>query len=159
VELRLPADLVEFLAAGEELTYDPDTTDAGAVTLVPLDEVRLERFPVETGSLPVYEEDPHYPDVKSYLVLGVNLVASITGDYDPIGFIVWLPIERRFGIWDSSHCGLRVFGPETTWKEIAADPALHLEAMWNGFDPPMEDLVPWPAHPYHSTQVYDLQPA
>jgi hypothetical protein len=30
----------------------------------------LERFPVEIGSLAVYEEDPHYPDVKSYLVLG-----------------------------------------------------------------------------------------
>jgi hypothetical protein len=74
VELRLPANLVEFLAADKQLDYDPDACEAGAVTLVPLSELGLERFPVETGSLPVYEQDSHYPDVKSYLVLGVNLV-------------------------------------------------------------------------------------
>jgi hypothetical protein len=46
-------------------------------------------------------------------VLGVNLVASCTGDYEPVGFLLWLPVERRYGIWDSSHCsrpGKRTFG-------------------------------------------------
>jgi hypothetical protein len=38
--------------------------------------LELERFPVETGSLAVYEEDPHYPDVKSYLVLGNFFVTA-----------------------------------------------------------------------------------
>jgi uncharacterized protein (TIGR02996 family) len=159
VELRLPADLVDFFAAGKQLEYDPDDCDAGAITLVPLPELRLERFPVETGDLPVYEQDPHYPDVKSYLVLGVNLVASCTGDYEGVGFLLWLPVERRYGIWDSSHCGIRFFGPEVTWKKIVADPVPHIHAMWtNPYSPPVEELVPWPAHPYHTAQVYDPQP-
>ncbi len=162
VELRLPADLVEFLAARKQLEHGPDECEAGAVTLVPLSELRLERFPVETGSLDVYEQDPHYPDVKSYLVLGVNLVASCTGDYEPVGTLMWLPVERRYGIWDSSHCGIQVFGPEVTWGRIAAAPAPHIDAGWTDFNtksPPMEELVPWPAHPYHDQQVYEPQPA
>jgi uncharacterized protein (TIGR02996 family) len=164
VELRLPADLVEFLAAGKQLEMDPDDYDseAGAVTLVPLAELKLERFPVETGSLPVYEQDPHYPEVNSYLVLGVNLVASCTGDYEPVGLLMWLPVEKRNGVWDSSHCGIQVFGPKVTWKRIAADPAPHIDAGWTGINrnsPPTEELVPWPAHPYHDEQVYKPQPA
>jgi hypothetical protein len=160
--LDLPADLVVFLAAGKQLQYDPEPCEAGAITLVPLAELKPERFPVETGSLAVYEEDPHYPDVKSYLVLGVNLVASCTGDYEPVGLLLWLPVERRYGIWDSSHCGIQVFGPEVTWEAIAATPVPHINAGWTGIDPeapPMKSLVPWPAHPYHSRQVYDPQPA
>lgn len=160
-KLRLPADLVAFLAAGKQLEYDPESCEAGTVELVPLDELKLERFPVETGSLDVREQDPHYPALNSYLVLGVNLAASCTGDYEPVGLLLWLPVERRYGIWDSSHCGVRMFAPEVAWTWIAADPIPHLNAGWTGMDPqspPMEDLVPWPAHPYHTRQVYDPQP-
>ena len=160
--LDLPADLVAFLAARKQLQYDPEPCEPGGITLVPLAELKLERFPVETGSLAVFKEDPHYPHVKSYLVLGVNLVASCTGDYEAVGLLLWLPIERRYGIWDSSHCGIQVFGPEVTWEAIVANPIPHINAGWTGIDPkapPMESLVPWPAHPYHSRQVYDPQPA
>jgi hypothetical protein len=160
--LDLPADLVAFLAAGKQLEYDPEPCEAGAITLLPLSELKLERLPVETGSLAVYEQDPHYPDVKSYLVLGVNLVASCTGDYEAVGFLLWLPVERRYGVWDSSHCGIQVFGAEVTWEQIVANPVPHINAGWTGIDPeapPMEELVPWPAHPYHTRQVYVPQPA
>lgn len=160
--LDLPADLVAFLAAGKQLEYDPAPCEAGALSLVPLADLKLERFPVETGSLDVYEQDPHYPDVKSYLVLGVNLVADCTGGYDAVGLLLWLPVERRYGIWDSSHCSIQVFGPEVTWARIAADPVPHINAGWSGIDessPPKEDLVPWPAHPYHHRQVHKPQPA
>jgi uncharacterized protein (TIGR02996 family) len=50
VELRLPGDLVEFLAAGQPLDYDPDACEAGAVTLMPLSE--LIHVPGETVRLP-----------------------------------------------------------------------------------------------------------
>jgi hypothetical protein len=148
--LHLPADLVAFLAAGKQLLYNPAPCEAGAVTLLPLAQLQLERFPVETSGSPFFEQDPHYPDVNSYLVLGVNLVASCTGDYDPVGLLLWLAIERRYGVWDSSHCRIQMFGPEVTWERIAAAPSQHINAGWTGIDPeapPMEDLVPWPAHP------------
>jgi hypothetical protein len=159
--LDLPADLVAFLAAGKQLEYDSSACEAGAITLLPLSELKLERFPVETGSLPVYEQDPHSPDVNSYLVLGVNLVASCSGDYESEGLLLWLPVEQRYGIWDSSHCGIQVFGPKVTWERIAANPVPHINAGWTGIDPaapPMEELVPWPAHPYGDKQVYTPQP-
>jgi hypothetical protein len=160
--MGLPDDLVEFLAAGRRLEYDPEPCEAGAVSLLPLSALKLERFPVETSGSSFFEQDPHYPDVKSYLVLGVNLVASCTGDYDPTGLLLWLPVERRYGVWDSSHCRIQMFGPEVTWERIVAAPASHINAGWTGIDPdapPMDDLVPWPAHPYGADQVYQPQPA
>jgi hypothetical protein len=159
--LDLPTDLLAFLASGKQLEYDPDPCEAGAITLLPLSELKPERFPVETGSLPVYEQDPHYPDVKSYLVLGINLVANCSGDYESVGLLLWLPVERRYGIWDSSHCGIQVFGSEVTWDQIATNPVPHINAGWTGIDPaapPMEELVPWPVHPYSDKQVYSPQP-
>lgn len=160
--LDLPTDLIAFLGAGKQPEYDPTLCEAGALTLVPLADLKLERFPVETGSLDVYEQDPQYPQVNSYLVLGVNLVADCTGGYDAAGLLLWLPVERRYGIWDSSHCGIQAFGPEVTWTRIAANPVPHINAGWSGIDessPPMVDLVPWPAHPYHDRQVYKPQDA
>src|SRR5262249_54239490 len=160
-EMNLPADLVAFLAAGKQLTYDPEPCEARAIKLLPLSELKLERFPVETGSLSVYKQDPHYPDVKSYLVLGVNLVADCSGGYDAVGLLLWLPVEKRYGIWDSSHCGIQMFGPEVTWERIVSNPVPHINAGWTGIDPTspvMEDLVPWPAHPYGDRQGYHPQP-
>src|SRR5215831_8871567 len=142
-DLELPDDLVAFLGAGKQLEYEAEPCEAGAITLVPLTELKLERFPVETGSLAVYEQDPHYPQVNSYLVLGVNLVASCTAGYEPVGMLLWLPVERRYGTWDSSHCGLQVFGPEVTGRRIAANPVPHINARCTGIDPdapPVESL-------------------
>jgi hypothetical protein len=161
-DLNLPPDLAAFLAVGNTLQYDPALCEAGAITLLPLTELKPERFPVETGSLPVFEQDPHFPAANSYLVLGVNLVASCTGGYEPVGLLLWLPVEQRYGIWDSSHCGIRVFRSEVTWERVAADPVPYINAGWTGSDPdapPMEDLVPWPAHPYGDSQVYEPRPA
>src|SRR6266511_2538682 len=68
-DMNLPADLVSFLAAGKQLEYDPATCKAGALTLRPLAKLRPHRFPVETSGSPVFEQDPHFPKVNSYLVL------------------------------------------------------------------------------------------
>jgi uncharacterized protein (TIGR02996 family) len=162
IELRLPEALVTFLAEGKQLTYDPEDCEAGAVTLPSLPELKLERFPVETSGSSFRKQDPHYPGLHSYLVLGVNLTVSCTGDYEAVGLLIWLPIERRFAVWDSSHCRIQVFGPDITWEQIAAAPVPHIEAGWTGFhseSPPMEEFVPWLAHPYGDEQVYEPQPA
>src|SRR4051812_25989276 len=113
--LGLPADLTAFLAKDKQLEYDSASCEVGTVTLLPLSELKLERFPVETSGSEVFAQDPHYPEVNSYLVLGVNLVEGCTGGYESTGLLIWLPIEERFGIWDSGHCRIQVFGPEVTW--------------------------------------------
>jgi hypothetical protein len=159
--LQLPDDLVAFLAAGRPLEYPAAACEAGAVTLVPLTDLKLERFPQETGGLAVFEQDPHYPRRGSYLVAGVNLTADCTNGYNAAGLLLWLPVERRYATWDDSHCTIRVFGPEVTWVRIAANPAPHINAQWSGIDPEspaMEDLVPWPSHPYSERQLYTPQP-
>lgn len=159
--LQLPADLVAFLAAGRRLECHPPACEAGAVTLVPLADLKLERFPMETGGLAEFQHDPHYPKRGSHLVAGVNLTADCTGGYDGIG-LLWLPIERRYGTWDDSHCAIRTFGPDVTWERIAASPAPYINAQWSGIapgSPSMTDLVPWPAHPYSERQLHHPQPA
>lgn len=159
--VQLPPDLVAFLAAGHCLEYDPVNCEAGAVSLIPLVSLNLERFPIETGGLDVFEQDPHYPARGSYLVAGVNLTANSTNGYEGVGLLLWLPVERRYATWDDSHCTIRMFGPEVTWERIAAAPVPHINAQWSGIDPespPMEDLVPWPTHPYSERQVYVPQP-
>jgi hypothetical protein len=73
-----------------------------------------------------------------------------------------LPVEQRYGVWDSSHCGIQVFGPDVTWEQIVSSPARHINAGWTGMDPkapPMQQLIPWPTHPYGDRQVYKPQPA
>jgi uncharacterized protein (TIGR02996 family) len=160
IELRLPEDLVEFLAAGKQLEYDPALCEAGVVTLMPLPDLKLERFPMGTSRF--WDRDPHFPEDHSYLVLGVDLVASCTDFPDPDGVLLWLPVERRYGNWDWDRGAVLLFGPKVTWEQIAASPVAYIDAAWTGSGPdgaPMEFLVPWPAHPYGDKQVYDPQPA
>jgi hypothetical protein len=148
------------------LEYDSTACIAGVLTLLPLAKLRPHRFPVETSGSPLFEQDPHFPKVNSYLVLGVNLVESCTGDYEPMGLLLWLPVEGRYGVWDSSHCTVQMFAPAVTWSMIAGEPARYLNALWESGDPeayphspPMEGLVPWPTHPYYHRQVhYPLLP-
>jgi hypothetical protein len=159
--LQLPSDLIAFLSAGRQLQYDPANCEAGAVTLVPLTELKLERFPMETGSLEVFEQDPYFPQQGSYLVSGVNLTATCTNGHEAIGLLLWLPLERRYATWDSSHCTIQVFGPEVTWEQITAAPAAHINAQWSDMDPespPVQDLIPWPAHFYSEKQIHQVLP-
>src|SRR5688572_20584684 len=108
---------------------------------MPLSKLKLERFPVETSGSDFFKQDPHYPQVNSYLVPGVNLVASCTGGYDPEGLLLWLPVERRFAIWDSSHCKIGVFGAEVNWDELCQAPCAYINAGWTGIDPESPELA------------------
>jgi hypothetical protein len=151
-DLNLPTDLVEFLAAGEQLVYDPGDCEAGAIQLLPLDRLKLELFPMYISSdmEELYESDPHQGENGYYLVTGVNLVAECE-EYDPCGLLMWLPIEWRFATWDHEHWYFGVFGPEQTWTEIVKAPAQHINAQWVGAfadSVPATPLVPWPTHRY-----------
>ncbi|MEO0476378.1 MAG: hypothetical protein AAF085_10495 [Planctomycetota bacterium] len=162
-EMHLPGDLINFLSSGLKFDVDESRCEAGAVQLVSLSHLHLQRYPVETSGLKVFEKDPNYPSVNSYLVLGVNLTSasSIEHEGGADGILLWLPIERRFGSWDASHCTMSVFGPEVTWSRIVENPTAHINAGWQGLDPespPMTDLIPWLNHPYHTEQVYTPLP-
>jgi hypothetical protein len=160
-ELKLPADLVAFLQAGRQLEYDPDTCEAGAVVLLPLEQLKVELFPMDCQSTEVEGQDPHEGELGCYLVEGVNLIAECSGGYDPVGLLLWLPREGRYAIWDNDHCYIGVFGPEVTWARIAAAPAQHINAQWVGAFPDSavaSCLVPWPKYRYNERQVYEPQP-
>jgi hypothetical protein len=139
-DMNLPADLVAFLAAGQELEFDHDRCAARGVKMVRISDLKLERFPVDGGG----DEDPNRDLGGTYLVLAVNLIAKCE-NYSPEGILLWLPLERRYGAWDSDH---------TTWEKIAEKPVGYLEASigGEGYDPPFERMVPWRSHP-HSTEA------
>jgi len=84
-------------------------------------------------------------------VPGVDLIESCTGDYEPEGLLVWFPGEQSYGVWDSSHDYVFVFGSTVTWAQIAASPAAYINAQWDFDDlarAPAEILVPWPKYSF-----------
>jgi hypothetical protein len=157
-KIGLPADLVAFLRARKQLEYDSEKCEAGKLEILAPSELKFHRFPVETSGSDSFEQDPHFPEANSYLVLGVNLVKSCR-DYEPVGLLIWLPVEKRYGIWDSSHCTIRMFPADATWSGIAADPVRYVNAGWGLNDLVTEELIPWKEHPYSDDQVYEPQPA
>ncbi len=69
----LPEDLVVFLRAGRRLENDPNSCEAGLVTLLPAGALKVDVFPTDCQSPPIEEDDPHYREMGSYLVPAVNL--------------------------------------------------------------------------------------
>ena len=159
--LNIPSDLEAFLNSGVQFAYNADDCEVGEVKLVRRSELALRRFPVETSSLTCRDQDPNAPGVNSYLVLAVDLVASCNDDYSPAGLLLWLPVEKRYGCWDESHCTIELFPADTAWSQIAAEPIRYLEGSCGGaINPiPTEVLIPWQNHPYGDSQVYKPQPA
>src|SRR5207249_1304928 len=79
------------------------------------------------------------------------------GGYKPAGMLLWLPAERRYGTWDSSHLGIHIFPEGTTWADMVADPVRYFNAQWGNWTRE-QTLVPWPRHPYHKTELYGPRP-
>ncbi len=142
--LELPDDLVAFLKEGRQLEYNPTRCEIGRATLLPLAQLKLELFGVSTQSSVVEKEDPCSGQGGCYLVDGVSLLASCQG-YDPEGMLLWLPRERRYATWDSSHLGIHVFPPETTWLDIAADLPGYVNRQWGNWTRE-QTLIPWPRY-------------
>ena len=106
--------MVAFLQRGKQPDYDPASCEAGAVTFLPLDKLQVEFFPMTPDS----PDDPHAGEYGSYLVAGVSLVATCDG-YDPVGLLLWLPLDGRYGTWDGEHGTLRVFAEDVDGDAIA----------------------------------------
>jgi hypothetical protein len=147
--MRLPADLVEFLAAGGSLEYDEADAEPGMLVFRRLDELSLGEVYVESTETahdeshdePGAGEDPHIDDYGYYVIPAVDLVASCTVDYPPEGLLAWLTDRSCYATWDSGHLDLQLF-PGVTWTEIAASPLRYVNAQWSS-DPPGYYLAPW----------------
>ncbi len=160
-ELNLPEDLVTFLREGRQLEYDPATCEAGGVTLRSLETLKIQLFPMDTQSTEVAEKDPRGGEGGCYLVEAVDLIGACTGDYEPEGLLLWLPRDKRFGTWDSSHTVIRAFGPSVTWSKIVQKPAQHINSQWGDLMPGAvrsSPLSPWRYHTYNEDQVYEVLP-
>lgn len=160
-DLNLPDDLVRFLKAGKQLEYDPQSCEAGAVTLVPFDQLKIELFPMDCQSTEVANKDPHKGELGCYLVEAVNLTAACSDGYDGVGLLLWLPRDNRYATWDSSHDYIGVFGPKVKWSDIVTAPAQHINAQWEGaFEDSVRSssLSPWLHHRYNAEQVHHPLP-
>ncbi len=72
----LPEDLVAFLRAGRRLEYDPAKCETGPVTLLLAGALKVVLFPMDCQSISAEEDDPHYREMRCYLVSAVNLVVG-----------------------------------------------------------------------------------
>jgi len=158
-EMKLPLDLIAFLESGEQLEFDPETCDSGEVSLLSPADLQRQNFPAIFSSEIDADKDPHRNDSGRYLVQAVSLLATCE-QYDPAGMILWLPLEQRYGAWDSDHLIMHEFAEEVTWGKIVADPGPHLEASTcgEGYDPPFHPLEPWHKHPYVNESLEGPQP-
>jgi hypothetical protein len=147
--LRLSEDLRDFLAADRQLQYDASNCEAGRVTLLPLEKLRVGKYltrPTANGQVAWLGDDPHQEE-GYYSVPAVNLVADCDGYY-PEGILIWLPEEGLFGTWQSDFLSISVF-PGMSWSDIVADPVRFINrAMGIGEHEMMEELKPWPKHPF-----------
>jgi hypothetical protein len=144
VDLRLPSDLASFLKAGQQLKYDRRAAEPGRITLLSIEDLRLEEFRVRSDGKEQAARDPHRGERGFYLVPAVNLTASAEG-YWAKGILLWIPAEDSFGTWDSDHADVWTF-PEVTWSEIAADPLPFVNSQWYADATELEWLVPWPRY-------------
>ncbi len=76
--LDLPEDCYQFLREGRQLDFEPEMSEAGPVVLRSLDDLELERLPVETYPASFHHEDPERDKEGFYYVLTVPLS---TGEY------------------------------------------------------------------------------
>ena len=138
------------MAAGRHLEYDALQCKAGRVTLVPLEKLRVRKYltrPTADGHVPCLEDDPHQEE-GYYSVPAVNLVGHCCDDYQPDGILIWLPEEGLFGTWQTDHLAIWVF-PRVSWSDIVADPLRFINrAMGIGEHELLQELKPWPKHPF-----------
>jgi hypothetical protein len=147
----IPDDLREFLAAGRQLRYPARKCEAGRVRLHGLEELPERTFRAQTYGTPHAKSDPHADESGTYAVRGVDLVASCGGGYEPEGLLVWFPVEQRYGVVDTDHDYVLLFGPDVRWSDIVQNPAAFLNAEWADEEDedwvPTEFLAPWHNHP------------
>jgi hypothetical protein len=148
-DLKLPADLVEFLRSGQRLHYPATKCEAGVVELNSLADLRLDTFEACCSGFPPGENDPNLDTPGCYQVPGVNLVQSCTGDYEPRGLLIWLPEELRYGVCDTDHDLIFIFSAEDSWSAIQKAAHRYINAQW-AFEEldraPADLLVPWPKY-------------
>jgi len=151
----LPDDLQQFIVSGRELEYDSDACEAGTVTLTTMELLQSFLFPMNCEDTPVADEDPNKNGLGCYLVEGIDLVQDSDGGYGSEGLLIWLPLDRRYGAWDSSHNIIYTFDETTTWMDIVDAPARYLSAQWQLDDAAgISCLKPWIHHVYNHQQVH-----
>lgn len=150
----LPPECASFLAAGEQFS-----------------EVYSDRTPISLGRVPVpmvipvqpqdtigvdlddLGPDDEYPEPPTYDVPALDLVET-SGDGQPTGLLIWLPVEGCFGSWDCDHWRVRVF-PDATWADICAAAGDYLEGGWP--DPPgTRHLDPTGRYPERTSGALDV---
>lgn len=143
--LSLPVDLIRFLKKKKQLQYDAAACECGAVTLRPLEDLRLQTFTIVGSEIQCVWGDPHKGE-GAYRVGAVDLIASCEG-YGAEGILIWIPSESLFGYWDCDHHVIGVF-QWSSWKKIVADPLRHLNAQWEEDFTTCRYLIPWPKYPW-----------
>jgi len=150
----LPDECWKFLSAGAQLDFDADECEAGPVRLRSIEELKLERLPVETSPNTYRDDAPRQKESGFYYVLAVPLTA---GNFGSEYLLSWLPVEKSFAAYEEAHHDLLLF-PNATWEQIVGEPLRFLNAMWE-IDERNDDFVsemkPWLQHPFRAGLTLD----
>ena len=133
---ELPKDITEFLEKRMSLSYSAPECVAGEIRLVTSDQLCLELFPMHVRPI---ASSPSTEAPGCYLIPAVNLVRSCS-KFHPHGLLLWVPLEKCYGTWDSTNKIVELFSPQLSWTDIAADPVRHINSFWG--DSPAVELKP-----------------
>ena len=153
-EINLPAELIEFLDKGKQLSYDQSSCEPGKVILRQNSELTIRSAWIEPSELSSYAVwNPHQGQDGYYEVPCVSLTKEAEG-YNPDGILIWIPKLKLFATCDAGH-GIVWLFPMATWMSIIADPAVYLGAQWN-INPEIQALlVPWGFFNFRAGNPYD----
>ena len=75
-------------------------------------------------------KDPHCGEYGCYLVPSINLVRSVRNiralNREAQGLILWLPVEKKFGIWEPSLIQL-IIVKNASWSKIKKNPQAYID--------------------------------
>jgi len=126
MSFEIEQNLEVFLKEGTQLEYNESVFEAGKVELIKHDDLKL-------GYVNIV--GPEYGK-NYYSIPAINLTSSAEG-YDPEYILMWLPNEKKYGAWDSSHWIVYIF-EGAKWSDIVSDPLTYLDAAFDGSDAAVE---------------------
>jgi hypothetical protein len=149
---NLPNDLFEFLITGQQLVYDTYLCEPGEVLLKSYAELKTGVVWVDSQGSAIKYDDPNGTRQGYYEIPAISLTKE-SEHYDPEYLLMWLPQDRLYGSWDNDHWNLIVF-PHTRWDDIAEDPVLYLNALWENRSHVGVYFQPWLKYDFKSGRPF-----
>jgi hypothetical protein len=143
MKTELPDDLLSFLRAGRNLSYDIENSEIGRIRLARETDLTLSTITTFPNCQSIMD-DP-YEDIDGMYQIDVYDLVAKSDTYRPEGLLCWIVALKCFGCVDPEHGDVLTF-PDVTWTDITEEPRTYLDAQWD--DEIGMRALPWLHFPF-----------